>query len=563
MPNKNIFTAVLVIILISISYLLPGMIGHDPWKQDEAYTFGMINHILKTGEWLVPTNAGNPFMEKPPLYIWLAAISTKIFSPWMALHDAARLINIFLVSITFIFAALTAKRFFKCQTLFDAPVLAVISLMASTFIVIKHVHDLFTDVALLMGTTIALMGIINIVKALEQNKIRTPNLLDIAFLGLGVGIAFMSKGVFIPLVFFLTIIVLPIIYNYCQSRSYLVALVLAFIWFLPFALIWPILLFKYSPFLFMEWFWDNNIGRFIGFSVEKLGAENEPFFILQSFLTSSFPISILALIGLILGSWKKWCDPFIAISIIFPVIGLSILSLSATARQLYLLPFALPLSLLAADAIIKLPEKFAFYWDYVSRIMFIIAAIFIGYIWIMILQPIDKHASLHFLARWLPIDYVLPFQLFKLIAAICLFLGYLFLLKIIPQYAKWRGALSWFLGITLTWGLIFILLLPWLNQAKSYEPVFTDLSKNINALWGSDDCLASIGLGESEAPMLEYFGGIVHKPISGGIQTHCRWLIVQSSQSNIKHLGSNWRKIWFGARQGDHNELLTVYLKKH
>src|SRR5438309_5020008 len=51
-----------------VTYLLPGVVGHDPWKQDEAYTFGIVLHMLESGDWVVPTLAGQPFMEKPPLF---------------------------------------------------------------------------------------------------------------------------------------------------------------------------------------------------------------------------------------------------------------------------------------------------------------------------------------------------------------------------------------------------------------------------------------------------------------------------------------------------------------
>ena len=67
---KTIFR---IFIALVLAYLLPGLIGHDPWKQDETYIFGIIQHLLETGDWVVPTLAGEPFMEKPPLFYWLAA----------------------------------------------------------------------------------------------------------------------------------------------------------------------------------------------------------------------------------------------------------------------------------------------------------------------------------------------------------------------------------------------------------------------------------------------------------------------------------------------------------
>jgi hypothetical protein len=73
--------------LLVAAFLVAGTIGHDPWKPDEAYTFGVVFHILQGGDWVVPTLGGEPFMEKPPLYYLAAAASATLFSPVLALHD--------------------------------------------------------------------------------------------------------------------------------------------------------------------------------------------------------------------------------------------------------------------------------------------------------------------------------------------------------------------------------------------------------------------------------------------------------------------------------------------
>ncbi len=49
--------------LLCLAWILPGLIGHDPWKPDEAYTFGLVYHILQSGDWVVPTLAGEPFIS--------------------------------------------------------------------------------------------------------------------------------------------------------------------------------------------------------------------------------------------------------------------------------------------------------------------------------------------------------------------------------------------------------------------------------------------------------------------------------------------------------------------
>ena len=36
----------------------------------------------RSGDWIVPTLAGEPFMEKPPLYYWVAAGFSWLLSGW-------------------------------------------------------------------------------------------------------------------------------------------------------------------------------------------------------------------------------------------------------------------------------------------------------------------------------------------------------------------------------------------------------------------------------------------------------------------------------------------------
>src|SRR6266567_411771 len=94
-------------------FLLSGIIGHAPWKQDETYTFGIIYHFYTTHSWLVPENAGTPFMEKPPLYYWTAVILCKILSPLLSLHDAARTASFFYMLITTFFMWRISKVIFR------------------------------------------------------------------------------------------------------------------------------------------------------------------------------------------------------------------------------------------------------------------------------------------------------------------------------------------------------------------------------------------------------------------------------------------------------------------
>src|SRR5260221_1918054 len=101
-----------LVLLFVVAYILPGLVGHDPWKQDEAYVFGGVLDMLKDGDWVVVKVGGVPFMEKPPLFHWIAALTASAFSPWLPLHDGARLASGFFLAIAV--AAVGAASHLPC-----------------------------------------------------------------------------------------------------------------------------------------------------------------------------------------------------------------------------------------------------------------------------------------------------------------------------------------------------------------------------------------------------------------------------------------------------------------
>ncbi|MDN7702061.1 glycosyl transferase [Burkholderia sp. AU44665] len=553
------------------AYTLPGVLGHDPWKQDETYTFGIIQHMLETGDFVVPTNAGLPFMEKPPLYAWVATSLAWLLQRVMPLHDAARLASALFAALAFGFIARAARVTSRSDTWFDLRVLGPVVLSASTLVVIKHVHDMMTDVALFAGTAMGFCGLLELVmqhvaRAQQMRHGLPPHPAGrwaAPLFGAGVGIALMAKGLFVPLVFAATLVCTLALYPACRTRAFARALGVAALVFAPFALIWPTALFLRSETLFMTWFWDNNVGRFFGFSVPELGAENDkPFFILRAFLLVGFPVAPLAIVALARGAWRDWRAPRIALPVLFAGIGLVVLQVSATSRQLYILPFFAPLALVAAQAIDRLPRRAHLAWDYLSRILFGTVVALAWAIWAVMADSAASRADLALLGRWLPLDWTMPIQPALVTGALALTVGWLTLLPKLRTTGLWRGALSWGAGALVAWGLVYTLLLPWLDVAKSYRSVFDDLNAHLALEWNDGDCMASLhGLGESEATMLYYFSGIQHTPIDDAKTTRCTWMIVQGVRAVDPAPGNEWKLFWAGARPGDNEELLRVYVR--
>lgn len=532
----------LALLAMVATYLLPGLIGHDPWKQDETYIFGIIHHLIESGDWIVPTMAGEPFMEKPPLYYWVAALFAQGLSPWLALHDGARLATGFFMMLTCIASGWTARQWWgRGYGRF-----AVLALLGCLGLVL-HGHMMLTDVPLLTGFAIATSGFVYARQRCWQSGF---------LLGLGVGIGFMAKGVLALGVFGLSAVLLPVLFRPWRQRSYLYTLLLAALFALPWLLIWPLALYLRSYALFMDWFWLNNIGRFFGFSVAMLGAPHTDGFWISTLPWFTFPALPLALLSLWQQGRSALRQAAVQVSLLVFSIMLLVLWSAASARDNYALPLLLPISLLAAPAARNLSLRGDRWLDWSARLLFGAAIIFIWVVWIIMMAK-GAPPDWTFLLKHLPQEFqpnlekgVLAFALLLTAAALLAMQR----VAIMPG----RGLISWVSGLTLCWLLVSSLWLPWIDRAKSYRGVFASMQTALPSGYG---CMASVGLGESERAMLSYFAGITTLRMEIQPDAHCDLLLVDGfvHQLPLQIDRQQWQLVWEGARPGDLNERLWLF----
>ena len=69
------------ILTLCLLYILPGLIGRDPWKGPDAASFGVMWTMAhgNLNDWLWPHVVGLPMPEEGPLAYWLGALCIKIF----------------------------------------------------------------------------------------------------------------------------------------------------------------------------------------------------------------------------------------------------------------------------------------------------------------------------------------------------------------------------------------------------------------------------------------------------------------------------------------------------
>ncbi|BET98257.1 ArnT family glycosyltransferase [Xenorhabdus taiwanensis] len=554
-PNKLTQTdikALLLFIAFTLLYLLPGVYGHTPWKQDENYSFGIIHTMYETGNWLVTMNAGQPFMEKPPLYYWTATSFIHLLSHWLPMHDAARTASLFFSVINFSFFILLARRVFDVKNFTDSRIWIAFALYASAPGLVRHSHDMFTDTSLITGTTLGLYGLLGLIKNEKTGY-------SCLWLIIGTVVTLLSKGVFIPGLLWICLVLAPVCLKHCRTKQYWLNALLSGIIALVLILPWPVMLFIEHPDLFKIWFWDNNIGRFLGFSVEDLGARGNLTMIPEAVLLFALPSGILAFIFILTNPIKILSDKHYFLCAAFVVLGVVLLQISASGRALYLLPFIAPMAILATGVFIKIPQIIYKYLTLFSSLFWSALIIFLWACYFLSLSTDYKHWLIPF-SRWLPMSYQMHFSGFIVTAAALITAVWIAKSWLLSKSPDLRAAQNWVLGIATVWGLVFTLFVGWIDYTKGYKEAFLDLKQKLAGVYKDNDCMASYYIGESEAPMLYYFARVLHQQ-QRKFETpeKCDWLIVLSEE--IEPAPEGMALFWHGHRPNRDRENLVVYKK--
>lgn len=522
--------------LLCFAWLATGLVGHDPWKPDEAYSFGIVYHILQSGDWLVPTLAGEPFLDKPPLFYMVAAAFAQLFTPLLPLHDGARLANGFFVGLALIFAGLSGRELFGKNHGWASAIILIGCLG-----MLVNAHLLSTDLGLLAGWAMMLYGY-----ALSSRKPLLAGLL----LGTGLGIGFMSKG-FIAPVLFVSVSVLLLTFTAWRTRTHFISLAVALFCALPWLGIWPTLLYQRSPDLFMEWLWQNNFDHWLRFTKEASAAPL--IFYLKMLPWFAWPALPLAAFG-VWDARKKILHlregQLLLVSLLVVLVCLSLVPYS---EEVYALPILLPIVLLATMALPRVRRGAANALDRFGIITFGFIALLMWWGWEGLIAGNNTRLS-----RWLreyQSEFVPVFEVVPFLIAAATTLLWLLLVWRVGRSIR-RSVINWATGVTLLWVLTMTLWLPWLDFNKSYRTMVVSLAE---ALPEQHSCIASRYLGDGQKAMLHYFGNILTRP---GGELNCDLLLTQGNLSRSDQLQGNWKIVWTGGRRGQKGDRYYLYQKK-
>lgn len=517
------------------AFLAAGIVGHDPWKPDEAYTFGLVMHILEHGDWLVPHLAGEPFLEKPPLYFWTAALTAKALSPVLALHDGARVASLLYMAIGFAAIGATARRLFGPGMGRRALLVA-----AGTLGLLVHAHEMITDTALFAGLSVAMAGL-----AFAPER----PLAGGAFLGTGAGIGFLAKGLLAPGVAAIAALLVLVDRGH-RDRRYACALAWGAAFAAPWLVAWPAALAVGDPAAFDTWLWTNNVGRFLGFA--HLGATTEPWFYTKTLPWFTLPAGAL-------GAWTLWrawrgedaaLRPAVAAPAAFVAAMLVVLGASATSRELYALPLIAPLAVLASASVSRVPRRLAMAATCAATVLALSLVILAWLLYGADVAGIEIARPALF-SRWFPADYRFQWAPLAVAFAAIVTAGWSFLLT--RRSTHWLTL--WTAAVAAPWCVWMTLMLPWIDHAKSFRAPFTELAGQLHGA----SCVQSHGLGEPQRAMLHYIAGLKTERLENG-PSDCPYVVLQSdARGHLPSPSPAWRVVWEGRRSGESNERFQVW----
>ncbi|MEP6656674.1 MAG: hypothetical protein ABJC33_05520 [Betaproteobacteria bacterium] len=531
------------LVLLCAAWVVLGLVGHDPWKTEDATAFGVTWDMMQRGNLLTPTLVGEPYVERPPLVYVLAAFSGYLFTPWLEPHDAARLAVGALLAATLVLLSLTAREL-AGRTMRWMPVLIFIGSIGLW----DRAHQLSPELGLLAGLALAQYG--------WALAVRRPAIGGLV-IGLGTSLAFLSYGFLGPVWIALAVILLPVLFAPWRTRRYLVTVLAAAGVSIAGTAAWPLALASIAPDHVQAWWEGQSVAAY--FAPLATDGWGDPLYLAKNLPWFTWPASPLVV-------WTLWTrgrgfnggmrSPAVQVPGALALAILIALVLMPEPRAIHIMMLILPLSLLGALEVDTLKRGFSGALDWFGILTFGLLAALAWWAWW------DAYAHGMSLAiarafRDTAIGYQPSFHGREMI--VCVLLTVLWLSLVRPaRRSNRRAILNWAAGTTLLWALYMTIWLPYLDSRRSYRIVAEAAALHLPA----NECVASRNLGEPQRALFYYFAGIVTEREESHPDMPCPALLVQYGRDDPDPaVLEGWTQAWEGRRRGDATERYVIYTR--
>ncbi len=523
--------------------LIPGLIGRDPWRGDDAEQFGVIAQLLAGGSWLTPLFQQEVWNQSP-LYYWVNALIAWPFSLFLALPDAARIGNLFWVGLSVFALYKAAKNMLGAD---NAQVLPFLMLGAPA--VMLTAHETQPDLAIMAGYAVFFWG----VSAFNGERFAPGALLA----ALGLSISLLAGG-FPPVIPLAVALIGILLFKPSLRLHALTALILG---------------------LALGGSWGLTVTT-LATSAATLAPQSTSAALLQALwpvasirAPHEIPGHLLAFIKLLAwASWPAW--PIAAwtlwrrrltfwhrenlIPLAVLLVALAIQVLTSATRPSKSLILLVPIILLATASVTHLRRGAANLLDAFTLTLFSMTAAFIWLGWAAV--QFGWPESLAQTVTRLEPGFKATLTVTAPALAFLLTIGWFVLMRNIPR-SPVRGIQHWFTGTTLIWALVVALWSPWIDHGMS----FTRMGQQIARQLDTGGCIATYQVNDDARAALSYQLQREFPRTRIAASRNCAYLLVETPghqpDLNLPRSWDSATKVWSGHRRGNRAERYTLYFR--
>ncbi|MDB5814352.1 MAG: hypothetical protein JWN23_1469 [Rhodocyclales bacterium] len=506
------------LILLFLAYILPGNIGHAPWRGDDVLHIAAAANMVRSGDWLVPRIGGLAFLDSPPLHYWLGGLTGTLLGWLLPLHDAIRLASVAALAFGLWALREAAGRLVPAKDCKNGTLLIALSSMG----LLIHSHEAQPMITLFACVAGSLWGL-----SMLDGKPRRGLLIAGGF----VGAAFLAGG--LPgLVLTLPACVVALLAGKAETRPSIWHILAGVVLAVVLIALWPVLLAWRNPNLLTQWWQQEVFDIAPTVSWQRLSALSG---LLSWFAWPLWPIA----------GWTLWQRrrqlaslPY-AVPLAALLSALWIIITTGTVRPANVLPLLPPLILLAGPEVSRLRKGASNLLDWFGIMTFTLLGAFLWLSWTA-LHLGWPFALARNVSRLTP-DFAPHIGLWATPIAALLSVGWFIALRVLPRFPL-RGVLRWALGVTLAWGLATTLWLDWFDYDKNYARIVAQIAEQVNG--SKSPCVMEIGAGDVQRAALDYFSSIRLQRFSKS-NTRCDLLLsYRAGRNALAQPGEGWTLQW-------------------
>ena len=513
------------LLLLCAAWLLPGLVGHGPWKGGDGEHFVQLWLLLKGGA------APQSVSATPPLYYWVATATVWLTSAFLPLADGARLASGLFIALALFFVARTARLLYGAESAWAA----ALTLLGCLGLLVRG-HELNAATAQFAAAAMMLYGMASLPQAA-----RREGLFGVAALGGGAALMLLAGGAAEAVLFLLLAGLLPLLlddYRTPAARR---------------ALVWSVGIAIVASAAWLAYLATQGIPFKQAFNLQRWLREAglRPAFYLGMLGWYAWPAWPLAAWALYRGR-RQWRTPGTVLPAAALLGLLALYAFDTDPGEEQGLILLLPLALLGATGLFTLRRGAAYALLWFSIMLFGFLALVLWVYWGA--HDLGSPARLAARLSKLGMTQVGVFRPWALALGLVITLAWIVFLARVRR-SPLRPILVWTAGMTFSWGLLMALFQAPLDQRLSYTRVGEALAARVPAA----DCIQTYRVRTQQRELLAYHSGRRFAPTDAS----CDWLLVETRRREAApRIPAGWAKQWEGAGPGDRFDRFHLYARQ-